>query len=143
MIAVVAGALILMLWLRPDWVASRQLHRLTVLPLARIANGITRQHLLFALLMVAVLLLAGEVIAALGPLDMSLVLLWDVAGLADALITAVSVAVVARSAARFWRLVPMARRRSPAPRPPRQRRARLTLNRADNDDDRPAVLRAA
>lgn len=114
---------------------SRALSRMSVEPLARLLNRLDRRKLIFFLLIAAVLLFGGELLAVLGPLDMGLVLLWDVSLYVDALLGAAAVASVARfmPPLRFWRARPRTRRRRGVARKPV----------AGNDDDEGQSLRAA
>lgn len=139
--AVVAGVLLIVaLRCWGTLPAMRGLWRRLVEQPAAWLNGLDRRHLLFALLLLTVLVAGGELLAMLGPLDMGLVLLWDVASFVDA---AIAVTVVAGGtrlghAVRFLSTrLGIARRR--------ERRSRRTSGRAPANDDgeHPALRRAA
>lgn len=142
MLTFLLGALILTMWRYPDWIVSQLLHRWAVIPLARRLNAITRQHLIFGLIMLIIMLTAGEFIASLGPLDMGLVLMWDVAGFVDAMVAATTVLVLARGQGfgRWLRAIVQSRAR---PRQPRSTVKRQTPSRGANDGDGPALAVAA
>lgn len=129
------GALLLILLGRyPQLPVARALHALIVAPLAAALDRLTRRQLIFWALVVVVALVAGEWLAIFGPLDLGLVLLWDVSLYVDALLGAVAVASVAR-------LVPLPRWR---PRPRARRSAPRRAAPGNDADAEPALwLRAA
>lgn len=116
-----------------DLPAVRPLHRLLVESPARWGNALTRRHMVFATLMLIVVVTGGQMLAALGPLDMSLVFLWDVSAFVDVAIAATTLAAGTRIA-RHWRLVALWRPGRARPRRPRARR-REAAPKPGNDDD--------
>lgn len=139
--AVVAGVLLIVaLRCWGTLPAMRGLWRRLVEQPAGWLNGLDRRHLLFALLLLAVLVAGGELVAVLGPLDMGLVLLWDVASFVDA---AIAVTVVAGGTRLGHAVRFVATRLGSARR--RERRTRRTGGRgpANDDCEHPALRRAA
>ncbi|MBX9815214.1 MAG: hypothetical protein A4S12_05270 [Proteobacteria bacterium SG_bin5] len=134
MITGFSALLLFLLWRYPQLPVARGVHALIVAPLAARLNRVTRRQLIFWALVAVFALVAGEWLAILGPLDMGLVLLWDVALYVDALLGAVAVASVAR-------LVPLPRWR---PRPRARRSAPRRAAPGNDADAEPALwLRAA
>lgn len=113
--------------------AVRPLRRMVVDTPAAWLNGLTRKHLIFGLLMLTVVLTSGQMLAALGPLDMSLILLWDVSAFIDVAVAATALAASARITG-GWRMLV-------GPRPFRARSRRTRTRRrpaapkAGNDED--------
>jgi len=132
---------ILAIRFQPDAAISRLADRYLVRPLAGWLNKLDRRHLIFGLLVLLIVLLAGEMLAALGPLDMGLVLMWDVASFADALVaTTLAASAMRLRPVRAWigavaRVVPRRRERRPA--------AAVRKTSAANDEDGPAPALAA
>ena len=102
-------------------------------------NRFDRRWIIFAVLFVILIVAGGELLAIMGPLDMSVVLLWDVASLVDALAAAVLVA----GSTRVKPLVEWVTRRLRGTPRPRACRARSQRSiRPANDDDDPALVLA-
>lgn len=121
--------------------AVRPLRRMLVDTPAAWLNGLTRKHLIFGALMLAVVLVGGEMLAALGPLDMSLILLWDVSAFIDAAVVTITLAASARITG-GWRM--LVGQRSPRARSRRARMHRRPAERkGDNDEDGGALRFAA
>lgn len=119
--------------------AMRGLHRRLVERPAAWLNALDRRHLLFVLLLLAALAAGGELLAMLGPLDMGLVLLWDMATVVDAAIAAsvVAGATRLRHGVRYLALrIGGARRRE-------RRTRRASVRPAANDDGKRPPLRCA
>jgi hypothetical protein len=148
MLAGIVGLCMLVMRLCPDTPTARYLHHhLAERPVAWFSR-LDRRHLLFVLVAIGALLLAGEMIGTLGSADLMLSWTWDLAVYVDAVtLTAVVAAVapvkpmmgIARSRLRTW----LAR----STRSHRIRRDRATPPRtgtADNDEDHPGLyVRAA
>jgi hypothetical protein len=114
-------------------------------PLARIA-AMNRRQVIFALVMVGVLLFAGEAIVALGSFDLLTAFAWDLTAYLDVMAVAYALAGVARARAELkWLALHASRplRRGPRPRAPRVRGVRKRQDRASNDDDPASVWRLA
>jgi hypothetical protein len=119
----------------PDLPISRQLHReLVEVPLRKLA-AMTRAHLIFGLVALAMLFTASELIMLLGSADFVMLMAWDVSLYVDALLAAWTVAAVTRGKAAWQALAAVvtrplrtARRRSP-------RRPRSGTQQAANDSD--------
>ena len=113
--------------------AVRPLRRMLVDTPAAWLNGLTRKHLIFGALMLAVVLVGGEMLAALGPLDMPLILLCDVSAFIDVAVVTITLAASARITG-GWRMLVGQR-----PLRARSRRARAhrrpAAPRGDNDED--------
>lgn len=138
--AITLLVVIMACWARVPVVAG--LRRVLIDGPAAWLNGLTRRHVIFYALLLLVVLTCGEVLAALGPLDMSLVLLWDVSALVDAVVTVAVLATSARIGSGWqtiarWRPFCTARR---APRARRRPRSPLASN--DDDGERRRALAA-
>lgn len=134
MLALVLGMLLFTLRRWPDLPLCRAAQRRVITPLAAALNRLDRRHILFALVLLPVLLGAGELIVLMGSVDAALLLAWDASLFADALIASVALATLRPLRA----LRPLlARLRPPAtPRARRLRRARRAAPPA-NDGDGP------
>lgn len=125
----------------PETACARWLERQVAELHARLGR-LERRHLVFLALMTIIIVVGGEVLAIGGPLDMGLVLLWDVSTYLDIALAAGTLAAVARGRA-GWRIVatrlPRMRPRARAPRTRAMPRPERT---SANDDDRPAALAA-
>jgi hypothetical protein len=127
--------IILTMKLFPDLPVSRQLHRgLVEVPLRRLA-AMTRAHLIFGLVALAMLFTASELIMMLGSADFVMLIAWDVSLYVDAVIAGWTIAAVTRSKAAWQVLAAMvarplrtARRRAP-------QRQRSPAREAANDSD--------
>ena len=108
---------------------------------ARLAT-LERRHLIFVVLMATVIIFGGELLAMAGPLDMALIVLWDVSTYVDIVVTMAVVATAARAGPGLRTIVA---RRLPrrAARARRTRSVRKDVPSANEDDDRAAFLRAA
>lgn len=114
--------IVLTLRLFPDIPVSRAMHRIFVAdPLALIAR-MTRTHLIFALVALAMALSFAELIMLLGSSDLIVPMAWDVSLYVDALIATWTIAAAARAKG-FW-LVVKARIAAPVRRLPRPRATR-------------------
>ncbi|MBP2275112.1 hypothetical protein D9M73_109770 [compost metagenome] len=102
---------------------------------------IERRHILFLILMSIILIAGTELLAMAGPLDMALVVLWDVSTYIDIVLTTAVVATATRGGA-GWRTLIARFLPHRAPRAQRRRGKRAAPPSA-NDDDRPAFARAA
>lgn len=96
------------------------------------AARIERRHLVFVILMTVILVAGTELLAMAGPLDVGLVVMWDVATFVDALLATATLAAVARGRS-GWRYV--AQRLVPRRGARRRRRAARAVVKADNDDE--------
>ena len=136
MVALIGLFVITVMLRYPQIPMARALRRHGIEPLARWLNQLDRRQLIFFFLLASTVLLGCELLAALGPLDMGLVLLWDVSLYVDALLSAVAVASVARllPTLRFWRA---------RPRPRARRRCSAARKVARNDDEDGRSLIAA
>lgn len=126
----------------PETSAAHWIQRIMVdATCARLAT-LERRHLIFFALMSIVIVVGGEVLAMAGPLDMALVVLWDISIYLDIVVTAAVVTTATRAGPALrnsmTRLLP---RR--AGRARRTRAARKEPSSANDDDDRAAFLRAA
>lgn len=133
MVTVVVAVLLMMATLAqwPDLPATRPVRRLLVDKPAAWLNTLTRRHLIFATLLLVIVITGGEMLAALGPLDMSLILLWDVSAFIDVGVAVTTLAASARIT-RGWNL--LAQWRPIRTSRPRARR-RPTARKSGNDDD--------
>ncbi|MBX9881590.1 MAG: hypothetical protein K2X73_06405 [Sphingomonas sp.] len=136
MIAALGAMLLFLLWHYPHVPAIAALHRFTVRPIAALLNRLDRRQLIFYVLALAFVLLAGEWLVMAGPLDLALLMAWDVSLYVDAVLGAALVASVTR----VMPLLRFAGRLRPRPRARRPRRARPAANPGANDDDHPAHL---
>lgn len=109
------------------------LRRVLVDTPAKWLNGVSRRHLIFYALLLLIALTCGELLAALGPLDMSLVLLWDVSAIVDAAVTVAVLTTTARIGS-GWRMIVRRWPSAAARRAPRVRR-RAQRPHASNDDE--------
>lgn len=122
---------IMKLW--PQMPTARWLHRALVeIPLELVAR-LERKHLIF----VAIVLTAMLALTMMGPLDMALVGMWDIAVYLDVATAVVAISVVARGRSvwlwvRAW-VVGVAGRIGA--RRPRPRAVRPRIKRGVNDDD--------
>ena len=147
--AMLGLAMIALLWRYPEWSVSRIIAQMISVPIARRLMRLERRHLWYALMLVALPLIAGELIMVMGSVDIGLVLAWDVATYIDLLIIT-TLAGIGRRLEQGLRFV-MALARFPAagrmpgrPAKPRSRRTRAAPSVPPaNDDDRPADRRAA
>lgn len=129
---------------------AQTLHRWLVEKPAERLNHMDRRHVIMLLLFAMVIAFSGELLAAAGPLDMSLVLLWDVSVYLDAVMVSVALATAARSVsagryiksivAHWFNRAGHARRPRPVTRS--TRRAKNTRS-STNDDDRAPITLAA
>lgn len=127
-----ACAVLAMRWF-PGTPAARWFARATEATIAAAAR-IERRHLVFVILMTVILVAGTELLAMAGPLDVGLVVMWDVATFVDALLATATLAAVARGRS-GWRYV--AQRLAPrrAARARRRRSAARAVVKADNDDE--------
>lgn len=121
-------------------------NRCIVLPLVARLAPLSRQQVIFALLLVFVVVAAAEVLAAAGPFDASLVMLWDVAGYLDAAVFTTLLALQTRIAPALRRLRAGPIRHIARPRGiARRRRVRAARHEqptANDDDPAPKALAA-
>lgn len=128
--------IILMMKLLPDLPFSRALHRAFVeVPLRRLAE-MSRQHLIYAAVLIGLTFGGIELLLLLGSTEMLMLFAWDVSLYVDALIATWTLSVVARGKA-IWqgladRCVGLLR---PGARPRASRRRRGTAQEAANDSD--------
>ncbi|OYY68961.1 MAG: hypothetical protein B7Y47_12670 [Sphingomonas sp. 28-63-12] len=135
--------MIVVIWRFPDAAWNRSIRRIAVEPLARQLMKLERRHLLFALAMIAVLMLASELLAMAGSLDVGVVVLWDISTYVDILIVASVTGISARAQVgwqtvkhAFWR-TPRFLRHRPRGRTRQAHRERPAAH--ANDDERPAT----
>ncbi len=128
--------LLFLLWRYPHLPAIAALHRLTVRPFAALLNRLDRRHLIFYAVALGLVLFAGEWLVMAGPLDLALLMAWDVSLYVDAVLGAALVAGVART----MPLLRFAGRLRPRARARRPRRARPAPKPGANDDDHAAHL---
>ncbi|MGJ3648796.1 hypothetical protein ACLB0R_10020 [Sphingomonas sp. GlSt437] len=128
--------------LSPDAFISRLVDRWLVRPIAGYLNKLDRRHLIFVVLILLVMLTAGELLAAFGPLDAGLILMWDVASFADAIAATVLAASIIRLKPIVAQLRLVVSRWQPRRRQRRDRSGATTI-RAANDEDGPAPALAA
>ena len=145
-LAMMMASVMLVLIRHGDLPVGRTLHHWLVERPADRLDSLDRRHLIMLILFAIILTTGGELLAAAGPLDMSMVLLWDVSVYLDAAIFSITIASVARSmaAGRYLKAI-AARRLSRAghtrrPRP--MRRSKPAASTA-NDDDLPGLTFAA
>lgn len=130
---------------------ARTMHRWLVEKPADRLNHMDRRHVIMLVLFALILAFGGELLAAAGPLDLSMVLLWDVSVYLDAVMVSVALATAARSvsagryikrtvARRFNRAGHARRPRSAAARS--TRRATNSRSSAHDDDRAPLALAA-
>lgn len=130
--------IVLTMWLFPDLPISRAMHRAFVAdPLALMAR-MTRTHLIFAVVALAMSFSFAELILILGSSDIIMLMAWDVSLYVDAVIATWTIAAMARLKG-FWlalktRIVSPFRRLS-RPRPPRRRPAEVRKPANDGDAD--------
>lgn len=135
------AVLIVLLWRFPDALISRIVNRTICLPLAQMLIKVERRHILFAVMMVAVMIFAGDLVGMLGPLDAGFILLFDLATYIDILMIA-SLTAIGAGAVTGCRAVQGSVQRIMlgVRRMPRARSRRTRSERHDpaaNDDDRP------
>ncbi|MBX9732337.1 MAG: hypothetical protein K2X59_13505 [Sphingomonas sp.] len=146
-ISLLLAGLIILQWGRPKAGISHIVDQAIWRPIAKRLMAVERRHLLFALLMIAVLLFAGELLAMGGPLDAGLIVLWDVSTYVDILLVSAMVGLSARikvgwqMARRGIQQVVSGNRRLPRARARRLKRERPASN--ANDDDRHDMIRLA
>jgi hypothetical protein len=136
----VAGfGLLVMLTMKlfPAVPVSRLLHQMLVeTPLRQLA-AMSRRHLFFGVILLAMLFASAELIVMLGSADVVMVMAWDVSIYVDAVIAAWALAAVARSRAAWRALAGIVVRplRTARRRAPRRRRAGTGTAANDADDD--------
>lgn len=136
----IAGSLLLVIVtmkLFPRVPVSRMLHQMLVeAPLAALAT-MSRRHMIFGLILVAMLFAGAELIMMLGSADVVMVLAWDVSLYVDAVIAAWALAAVARSRAAWQALAGIVTwpLRAEGPRTSRRRRANTEKAANDSDED--------
>lgn len=79
----------------PETATARWIER-QVAEVRRRIGTIERRHIVFAVLLAVILVFAGEALAMLGPLDMGLVVLFDVSTYLDIVLATGTIAAVAR-----------------------------------------------
>ena len=133
MLALILAMMIATMKLWPQTPTARLLHKALVEAPLRIVAGIERKHLFFA----AIVLLFLMTPAMLGPFDLALYGMWDVAVFLDVATVALALATVARgrSALSFVRTWAIGMAARPAERRARRRAHRTRITRAANDDD--------
>jgi hypothetical protein len=113
------------------------LHQMLVeAPLLALAR-MSRRHVIFGLILLAMLFAASEFIMLLGTADVAMVLAWDVSIYVDALVAAWAFATVTRSKAAWQALASVLARplRTARQRASRRRRANTEKAANDSDDD--------
>lgn len=135
MLTVTLAMVIVIIKLFPQSDLAVLLHRhLVEYPVERLAR-VERRHVIFALLVIAVLLLAQELIAVAGPADMAFVFLWDVSIYLDLTGVALTVAAV-RWTKTVWTLARALPRRSIRIRSAHRRSIKTNARpKPANDDD--------
>jgi len=123
--------IILTMKLFPDVPTSRLLHRALVEAPLRGLVAMSRRHLIYGLVLVAMLLAGAEMILMLGSTDLVMLMAWDVSLYVDAVIATWTIATVARGKAVWHALVA---RVTPRPRAPRRRREASKTAANDADD---------
>lgn len=121
-------------------------NRCVVLPLVARLALLSRQQVIFALLLAILVICAAELLAAAGPFDASLVMLWDVAGYLDAAVFTTLLALQSRIAPALQRLGAGPIRHVARPRGITRRRRVRTARREQptaNDDDPAPKMRVA
>lgn len=136
----VAGSVLLIILtmkLFPKAPASRALHRALVEAPMRGLAAMERRHLIYGMILIAVLLAGTELIMMLGSTDLVMLMAWDVSLYVDAVIAAWTIATVARGKAAWQMLAARltGRRGAPRPRAPRRRTEgrKTAANDADGD----------
>jgi hypothetical protein len=134
MIECLIGAMLVMT-LFPETAFARTLKRFLVdLPAQRLAS-LDRRQVIFGLVVIAMFLVAQDMIVLLGSVDLAMVYAWDLSLYVDAVLAVTAVAVSSRTvglrttARSIW---PKFRR--PAGRRSREPRRRSLAHRAANDD---------
>jgi hypothetical protein len=145
-----AGLLLLMILtmtLFPEVPAARLLHRALVEAPLRALAAMSRRHLIYGAVLVAMLFAGAELIVMLGSTDLVMLMAWDVSLYVDAAIAAWTIATVARGKAAWQMLAArlIGRRGAPRPRAPRRRRdgSKTAANDADEDGGHWTYARAA
>jgi hypothetical protein len=145
-----AGLLLLMILtmkLFPEVPASRLMHRALVeVPLRGLA-AMSRRHMIYGVVLVAMLAAGVEMVVMLGSTDLVMLMAWDVSLYVDAVIAAWTIATVARGKA-AWQVLAgrlAGRRGTPRPRAPRRRRegSKTAANDAGEDGGHWSYARAA
>lgn len=126
----------------PETAAARWIQRAVIDATGARLATLERRHLIFVVLMSIVLIVGGELLAMAGPLDMALIVLWDISTYVDIVVTTAVVATAARAGPGLRnsvaRLIPRRAARARRARP-----SRKELPSANDDDDRAGFLRAA
>lgn len=135
MLALALTIVVIILKLFPRSSLAVFLHRhLVERPVERLAS-VERHHIVFALLVIAALLIAQDLLPVAGPADMAFAFLWDVSIYLD--LTGVALAVTAlRWTKVIWTLARPVPRKSGLARCPRPRsRTTKPIAKPSNDDD--------
>jgi hypothetical protein len=127
--------IILTMKLFPDLPVSRQLHRALVEAPLRSLAAITRAHLIFGVVLLAMLFSATELIMVLGSADFLMLIAWDVSLYVDAVIATWTIAAVTRGKAMWQAFAQVASRPLRAARRRSPRRRRIGSQEAANDAD--------
>lgn len=117
-----------------DLPAVRPFRRVLVDTPAAWLESLTRKHLIFLGLMLVVLITGGQMLAALGPLDMSLIFLWDVSAFIDVAVVTATLAASARING-GWRMLRPAFGRPRGRRRTARARRRAAARKPGNDDE--------
>lgn len=128
--------IVLTMHLFPDIPIARSMHRAFVEALLASFGRMTRTHLIFAVVAVAMLVSFSELIMLLGSSDIVMLMAWDVSLYVDAAIAAWTIAAVARAKGFLHYLA--ARITSPfqrSPRPRASRRRPAEARKPANDPD--------
>ncbi|HEV7660447.1 MAG TPA: hypothetical protein VGO55_11435 [Allosphingosinicella sp.] len=118
--------------------ASRLLHRTLVEAPLRGLAVMSRRHLIYGAVVVAMLFAGTELIMMLGSTDLVMLMAWDVSLYVDAVIATWTIATVARGRT-AWQMLAAClagRRGTPRPRAPRRRRAGSKTAANDAGEDR-------
>jgi hypothetical protein len=142
----IIAAVMLVLFRHGQLPIGQAMHRWLVEKPATRLNSLDRRHVILLILIAIILATGGELLAAAGPIDLSMILLWDVSVYLDAAILSITLASAARSVAagRYLKAV-AARRLTRAGHVRRPRRTRHDKPSAPtaNDDDRSVQTCAA
>jgi hypothetical protein len=145
MVAGLGLLIVLTMKLFPEVPASRTLHRALVETPLRALAAMGRRHLIYGVVLVAMLFAGAEMILMLGSTDLVMLMAWDVSLYVDAVIATWTITTLARGKAVWQALVArvVGRRGATRPRAPRRRREGSKTAANDADGGAWAYARAA
>lgn len=138
--------IVMTMWLFPELPIARAMHRAFVADPLALAARMTRTHLIFAFVALAMTFSFAELIMLLGSSDIIMLTAWDVSLYVDAVIATWTIAAAARVKS-FWRIMMAAIvapfRRLARPRVSRRRTAEARKPANDGDSEPGAWALAA